>query len=497
MSQSHYCLKLFLSSIMVSAILNADDSSCKSHTFFVPRQITTNSVFELALNNYDRYQGWDPEDGYHFAIYATPFYQRSSKGEKIARYFLRGGNQSLTFNEINEDLNALCSLWFGIESDVNTQFASGAFCMDPRRTAYGSYFNTSFANRWGNNALWLHIGFAAMRVKHELRIHSSLEEIAGPLSNFKLGTLDEFTSIIDALNNAEWNFGKFSTCRLSKGGVDDVQLKLGYDRFYGEEEYNHVSLYFVGTIPTGKQQRSEFIFEPLVGSKSGSIGAGINSGYTFYCGEKYDISWLFDLKYRSVFSADQCRSFDLCKNGEWSRYLLVVPQDQHLATQPGINLLSGTAHVRPGSTIDLWTALNWSWHEYNIEFGYNFWWRQKERVTLKKTASTTLGIFDLAGMNGVPQTASEANISQSAIGTNQAPSDASFVAITANDIDLDSAAHPAAFSSTVYVAFDWSLVRSDYTVLVGLGGQYEFAHRTSALEQWGIWGKLGLVFDLM
>ena len=485
-----------------------------SHTFFVPRQVTTNSVFELALNNYRHYhqeEGYnfphengyeeeiedeDPYEKFSFSFYLTPFLQHSTRGEKLARYFLRCGNKTLTFNEINEDPNAVCSLWFGLESDLNTHYTHGTLCMKPDRQAYGTYVNSSFSKQWDKHALWFNVAFAVMHVEHRLNMSSSISEVEGPLSNFELGTIDEFSSIIDALNNPEWDFGKFSKNKLSRSGVDDVQLKLGYDRFCGDDEKNHISPYLVATIPTGKRQRSEFIFEPLVGSKHTSLGIGVNGEYDIFSSddEEFGISWLSDFKYRYVFSSRQCRSLDLCTNGDWSRYLLVVPEDQHLATQPGINLFSGSVDVTPRGTIDFWTAFNVHWPTYNIEFGYDFWWRQKEKVCLNGSGSTSYGIFDLAGMSVVPQSASKANISQSAIGTNQAPSDASFVHLTSNDLNVNSAAHPAAYSSTFYAAWDWKKTTPETAFLLGVGGQYEFAHCTSALEQWTLWGKLGVVF---
>lgn len=490
------CMIIAIATITLNAKQLRSNQACDpSHTFFVPRQVTTNSMFELALNNYHWYHERTLEDrSFYFGIYATPFFQQSTRGEKIARYFLRGGQESLVFNEINEDPKEICSLWFGLESDLNTQFFNSIFCMNPRRRAYGSYFNAYFTKEWGDHALWFNIAFAVMRAEHSLRMNESLREIAGPLSNFTLGTIDQFTSVIRALNNPEWNFGKFSPCALKRFGVDDIQVKLGYDWFYSQENEGHISPYIVGTIPTGKRQRSDFIFEPLVGSKHGSFGVGINVDFTLYEGDGHYLTWLFDFKYRYVFSANQCRSFDLCKNGDWSRYLLVVPKDQHLAAQPGINLFSLEAKVSPRNTIDLWSAFNLQWKEFNVELGYSFWWRQKEHISLDCFVSKDFGIFDLAGMNLVPQSASNANISQTAIGPNKAPSDASFVTIRTRDLDIDSAEHPMTLSSTVYAAFDWCPSVGDHSLLLGLGGQYEFAHRQSALEQWGIWGKLGISF---
>lgn len=494
-----YVLLCILS--MMSLYLSAHNKCERSHTFFVPRQITTNSVFELALNNYHWYHERDAaENTFHFGFYGTLFFQQSSKSEDIARYFLKGGQRCLEFHEVNEDPCAIESLWFGLESDVNTNF-NATFSMDPRRRAFGSCFNLLFATGSESYSVWFNIVFAAMRAEHRLCMNECTEELDGPLSNFELGTIDEFTSVICALNNPEWCFGRFSDCTLKRAGVDDIQIKVGFDWYYSQKHRSHISPYIVGTIPTGQRQHSKFIFEPLVGSKNGSVGAGINTDVKLWSSDSQTLAWLLDIKYRFVLSAHQCRSFDLCVNGDWSRYLLVVPQDQHLATQPGINLFSLKAKVQPGSTIDLWTALHWQCDccSLNVEVGYDFWWRQKEKICIKNCLPTGFGIFDIAGASDVPQSASTANISQGPIGTNKAVSDATFVELETSDLNLNSAAHPHALSSTVYAAFGWSAFGwhaypPDHPVLVDIGAQYEFAHNNAALSQWAVWMKLGLVF---
>lgn len=491
--------KFFIIAIIISLqviSVYADDDCCdRSHTFFVPRKNTTNSVFELGLTNYHWYHHQERSDEFHLGFYATPFFQQTSKPEEIAQYFLRNNQECLKFSELNEDpCRGICSLWFGIESDVNTHLEI-PFTMSPQRRVYGTYYNIMLANGAGLCDFWLNIGFAAMIVEHKLRMCENIKEKAGPLSNFDLGTIDEFESVIAALNNPEWQFGRFCRGTSTRFGVDDIQIKLGYDWYYCADSDNHVSPYLLATIPTGRHQRSKIIFEPLVGSKNGSIGFGVNADYTFFSGEEHDVTWLFDAKYRYAFSADQCRSFDLCENGDWSRYLLIVPEDQHLDTQPGINLFSGKAKVTPQSTIDIWTALHWQYDSCAFELGYDFWWRQQEKVCFNCDIEEGFGIFDLAGMNGAPQSASKANISECATGSNQAPSDPTFVTLKTSDLDIDSAAHPSASSSTLYAAVSWQTEPRELPpLLLGIGGQYEFAHDIDALEQWAIWIKLGIIF---
>lgn len=473
----------------------ADDACKYSHSFFVPRQITTDSVFELGLNNYHWYHDRDriTNECWGIGLYITPFFQRSTKQDNVSRYFLRNNQKCLEFHEVNDDPDALCSLWFGLEADLTTNF-NAIFSMRPQRRVYGSYFNLLVAKEWGTCLFWLGISFAVVRAEHKLRMQEEVEFTASKLSNFDLGTINEFTSVIDAFNNPDWNFGKFSQDTRKCTGIDDIQIKLGYDYYYCDE-VNHITPYLVGTIPTGKRQHAEYIFEPLVGSKNGSIGVGLNGDYTFDRGENHCFTWLFDIKWRYAFEAEQCRSFDLCDNGDWSRYLLVVPEDQHLDTQSGINILTLKSQVAPRNTLDIWLALHGEWRNFDIEIGYDFWVRQSEKVRIKSSSLCSgYGIFDLAGSNLMPISASEATISESAIGSNKAPSDTSFVELTLEDIDRSSAAHPTALSSTLYAAFARNVSACEKPVLVGIGGQYEFAHNKAALEQWAIWAKLGVIF---
>ena len=85
------------------------------------------------------------------------------------------------------------------------------------------------------------------------------------------------------------------------------------------------------------------------------------------------------------------------------------------------------AKVTPGSQIEYWLAVHYAYCQWNVELGYNLWWRAKDSITLLGSLPSNTGIYDLAGaVIHNPISASKANISQSAIGPNQAPSDATF-----------------------------------------------------------------------
>ena len=65
---------------------------------------------------------------------------------------------------------------------------------------------------------------------------------------------------------------------------------------------------------------------------------------------------------------------------------------------------------------------------------------------------------------------------------------------SAHILNLNSAAQPQALSSTVYAAISYDCCACNYPVMIGVGGQYEFAHRISALSQYGVWLKTAISF---
>src|SRR5690348_12879102 len=73
------------------------DDLCLSRTVFVPRSVTHNSVFELAMNNWDFYHPQNADDCNWLNVYLTPFYQRSFNPRKTARYFFPGEKEQIVF----------------------------------------------------------------------------------------------------------------------------------------------------------------------------------------------------------------------------------------------------------------------------------------------------------------------------------------------------------------------------------------------------------------
>ncbi len=462
----------------------------QSTSFFMPRSVTHNATLELALDNYQIYR--DPTaQCADYAFYATPFYMQSHNAGSLARSFLPNNAPFLDIQE--NGTGNIGSLWLDLIAPPGLFFSS-IMSIAPLSKTIGSYFYARFAFEslypdacWLLKNSWFSLSFAAMQVRHTLNIQEVLT------GSQVYGTIPGITTGIQAFNNPTWTAGKLSPVTLKHSGVDDIQLKLGTNYYYAQNRCRD-GFYLVGTIPTGNTPHSEFLFEPLVGTRHGAFGFGIMGDCICPVGDIAQWSLMYDFKYRYLFSGHEIRSFDLAPNGDWSRYLLVVNESATSVSLPGINACTIPVNVTPGSQIEYWFAFHYAYCNWNVELGYNLWWRGRDSITLIGSFPPDTGIYDLTGaVSGTPVSASKANITESAIGPNQAPSDSVFT--PSSTFNLSSGKQHSALSDSLYLAFSYNGVACDeYPWLAGIGGGYEFAEGHNALSQGSVWGKLGILF---
>ena len=95
--------------------------------------------------------------------------------------------------------------------------------------------------------------------------------------------------------------------------------------------------------------------------------------------------------------------------------------------------------------------------------------------------------------------ASTASIQESVIpptlvaGARQMTHDGAFVGLPSDGLDADSAAHPKVSTHKVYATFAYAPCM-DQATLLSVGGSYEFAPTTAALEQWAVWLNAAISF---
>lgn len=490
---------ILLSSISCTYMSKAQNS-CTNHSVLIPRSLTTNQTLELSLGNYEFYRTITDCDAPIFELQASYFHLSSRKSSDITRYFLPNNKTSILVTENGS--GDIGSLYFNLVAASTTEIFSQNFSLCPTRKVDGGYFNLYFNFApWHRcfQGCWAEIAFAAAQVKHTINPIDS--DVSYP------GAFEQFPNFSATLNNPQWTAGKFSPCRLTETGVDDVMLKFGHNWFWCDN--NHANIYIAGIIPTGKGTDAFYTFEPVIGSNHGRIGFGTNILYVLREANTYALTWMTDLRYLYGLEACERRSFDLCANGAWSRYL---PTTDVNGIQPGINNFTYRVQVTPRSQVDFWTALHTQWCNWNFEIEYNLFYRQKERICLPQTIggvtgfeqyypietrSMGFGIYDISGASlGNATSASQANISQTvpaaAIDGNIAPSDSTFVFETFGLLNMQSGAAPTALSSTISAAIAYQTTVCCKPWMFGAGALYEFAHKKGTLEQWGWYLKASL-----
>jgi len=328
-------------------------------------------------------------------------------------------------------------------------------------------------------------------------------------------------SMIAALNQPEWNFGKITTCSMKKTGLADIEFKVGYE--WLQHEPAHMETYIGIIIPTGNKQNGEYVFEPIIG-RGKHVGAmfGSSLGIGIWENKGGDKTIRFELANHSeyLFRNTQIRSFDL-KNKPWSRYIDMYAneeQAQEASTQanplygknlatPGINILTQQVKVTPGLAHNINSAFVFSVRTFEGEVGYNFFAKRAECVKLAcpwlegpalkhyNGLGTTNPIRNIQGDPYLEQTVMRLETTPAQTLIPVSVGNYETVVIKETDLDLQSATTPCLISNTLYGTLGYRNDEREYPMFGSVGGSYTFSKNNDAvLRRWTIWGKMGLAF---
>ena len=422
-------------------------SKRNARTIFTPRQIVTDQTLELALTNYFIYHTEDParRDVY---VTATPFYQQTTHGRDFGRYFMPQHKSSITLQDCSGNKTRL------------------SIC--PERHVAGALLHARIDLHWFRHGSWLSINIAPVQIEHKLRARYKATN-SNCDKNYTVATLPTSNKIQNH---------KFTRRALCDSGIDDILVKFGFN--VCRNRYGHFDLYTLFTIPTGRRCKNRSFFEPQAGNTHGSGGLGANADYTLWQDCKQQLVWMGDLYYRFIYADNERRTFDFCREGEWSRFLPVTTLDgnhkKRAGHQPALNKLSTCVRVEPRSNVDLWTALHYVYNNYHLEAGYELWWRESERVYLRNNC-------DVRKDRVFAQCKTTGKLTKGPL--------------TDCDLNLCSGTVPRSLTHKLYIASSYMFGLCGRPALAGLGGSYEFAKHhgaDGAPEQWTIFAKLGIGF---
>jgi hypothetical protein len=514
----------------MASCVQADDVT--GHTFYLIRPpFWSSSPEKVSLFRdapYARCDGW----GSAFQI--VPFGGRSTKANGLNKFFTFGGLSELQVLEdntgaqtdpaTNPGLRTVNPAHFNIytaERNANKPFQS-TISFSPQHTYWG--VGLTYQHHFGcDKKWWWEISMPVMYVNNNMHLKEVVEQMGvafddstslGASRNaarnvdmteaFKgLKPISTTSNGVSAAGKG-WNYGKIDGAH-KKWGVADIELKLGEDLV--NEETCHMGGYVGLMLPTGNKSKAVNVFEPMIGRGQFGFMLGLAAGFEVWSGCDSTIRWELDGTSRYLLSNTQVRTFDL-QGKPWSRYMIMFANQAEAASvgtvapyvgrangfTEGINILTQKVRVKPRFEYNVNSAFVYDYCRFQGELGYNFYARQSESIKLKTPWVEGPALVSLDASGDIPaNTINRAitigeNFTNAGVVTTAATY--STLLIKEQDLDLQSAAAPAALTNTIYaslayVADDWCC----YPMRFGLGGSYEFSGDNSGLSRWMVWGK--------
>ena len=469
------------------------------------------------------------EDGKAGAVQFVLFGSRSTNKNDLARYFFPDAKEELVVVEaipvtgaigFNDGKQDLLAQNFNIFTEKQNFKSTIRIAPQQSVVGLGFYYRQSFWKLHDRGrGFWLSASAPITHMKNNMNLTEVVESDspADPSQDPQA-----VNSMIAALNQPEWNFGKITTCAMKKTGLADIELKIGYE--WLQHEPAHMETYIGAILPTSNKQTGEYVFEPIIGrGKHAGLMFGSSLGLDIWENAAGDKMLRFELANHSEYQFDrhEVRSFDL-KNKPWSRYIDMYASEEQaqeatasanitLAT-PGINILTQKVKVTPGLIHDINSAFVFSVRKFEGEVGYNFFARRAECVKLAcpwqegpalkhyNGNGTTNPIRNIQGNPYLEQVVINNTGCQTPPATTfglipvQLPNYATSV-IKENDLDLQSATTPCLLSNTLYGTLGYRCDEREYPILGSVGGSYTFSKNNDAvLRRWTLWGKVGVAF---
>ncbi len=482
------------------------DCSCEasSKTYFFVRPLYQSVRPEL-ISGFRNERAGARQDGIGGALDFVLFGGASTHGRRLASYFMPDCKTTLVVGEnlIEDSPVDLFAENFGISTTQDLGY-TGTICFEMNQSVIGLGLHYKQRFAWTDDETrgwWFSISSPIQRVSNKV----SMFENSNSADLTATDTL-HFTSMCEAFNQPAWNYGRIAAnAHMRKTGLADIEAKLGYEWLLCDS--CHFASYFGVLFPTGNRPCGRYVFEPIIGhGKSWGAMWGTEGGFRLWEQEEHDrnIAIEYAIHSQYLFKVTQRRSFDL-KDNPWSRYLPVYANKTAALAgtiTPGINVFTRDVRVTPRFSHNLTGAFVFTSGGFQGEIGTNVFCRQAECVKLSCPWATgddapalaaasgggNLNKFRVIGRTG--------NVEfDSFISSGDPEDDYDENVVTACNIDLQSATHPAILSYMIHGALGYRWDDREYPIFINGGASYEFANKNNTvLNRWTVWGKIGFAF---
>ncbi|MCF7800097.1 hypothetical protein K9M16_03820 [Candidatus Babeliales bacterium] len=486
-------MKKLLKGLLLTACMVGTAGAATNKTFLLPRSHGVNKAMEYTTWN--ELINMDKEDRFGANFQVIGFYQGSTNDATRGKYFGVNDKNNFTFGDgTTRDVNAQYIIHnYNATDDLATlnikaeQQAAGAkifYYQDLEKLIKGLYLKANLPIVWVSNDT----NFGA----------SSVSGTVFGTANTNVLNYFKGTYAAPAANNYQEALTKSKiNGSQSKTGVADIDIVLGY-KFLDKADY-HLSINLGFTIPTGTKASGTYLWEPIVGNgQHWAFGGGLDFGATLWEKNDQNIKFELALDYRYVFENSEIRPINF-KSGtitglsaNWNHYYLVGKVGEY--AKPAANITTLRVNVEPGSQLDGIAAFRYNNGGFNIELGYNLFWKDSESVKSKDTLASAYGlIVTTADLDSgtILDTAVANWYDADGVAATWTSGDAKQLANS--DLDFQGAASESQLTNKIYGGVGYIFKNWEYPMMLGLAGHYEFASR-SGVENWGLWGKIGVGF---
>lgn len=504
--------KIFLSLFLICSIENFFLFTCRSS---IPKTAISFPAVVAAFPTADL--TWAKEEGfidlqrYGGIIDVHTFHQKSWETDSMRRYFgmplddgsfsdsiAVGSDQLLKPEDVLHDGQAL-------NSKNRTLMQSLRF--HPKQTVTGLQF--SYFQQLCDISPYVAISFdlPILSVSNSLNLEST-----GICTDQKLPTKQDVDSDVlyrgKSVSFQEYLEGKveqdglfqqlpLKKMKISSGTIHSKGLSDLTIRFHGLFCYRPTRVFDLSihcSVPFEAHEQGNFLFEPVRGN-AGRWGFGAKAEYAaqfFWNNNTTNLHLVGSIRYDYILQGSACRAPGYKREdgniSPWHLYRLAGTLKEK-KIEPLANIITQELKVRPQSRLRCTGLVGVQWYTWNISFGTDMYWQQKEEVALKQWNNARYNIVANDYEMQVPFDPS----------LHRHPVEGVSGGINRDDLVLDLATTEAFCLQSLYTYVSKMFVCQEQgSILFAAGGGCSIAHgndeKNQIGERWFLWTRLGIIF---
>jgi len=445
-------------------------------TFLMPQPISLPiGISDFSFVSHDKGNGF---------VGATFFYRRDGGAGDLGTYFGRNGKNLVQIGSEQTDFQAANFIFTSNPAALKLR---GSFRIRPKREVLGLFFNYSQKLPCKFDRFSVHFLIPFLQVRTSMRSRN-YDEVIDVVEGRIVDTLSYFRGELwqdlPSRKQDRLRFAKIDCCANHiKNDIGDVDGSVAY--LWLDHEKMRLEPFAGIVVPTGSKPKGEKVFEPLSGH-GGQWGLLLGGRFSSQVEKNIELVGLCRIKH--FFPNHQTRTLGFRSDDwgsvkAWSHYELLGESGKR-GVFPAANVLTRSAKVGAVNLFDCSTACNIAVNKTKLSFGYRYFSRGEESVSVDCWPENRYALASNAYDPTTPFTI-EPDPTPSIHDNAEGP-------IQKDMINAAVAQTPASITHKIHFFISRDIRPSFFNV--GAGFSYEWAEKNSALEGFELYAFLRKIF---